>query len=91
MKSASLVFATLLWSHNALVAAVESFIIENGQRHAEIIIAERPARMTKLAAKKLQSTLFKMTGATHTLTASDSLTLRPPARMLNELLGALRR
>ncbi|MFO1437664.1 MAG: DUF4838 domain-containing protein [Verrucomicrobiaceae bacterium] len=44
--------------------AAEPLLIENGSAHAEIIIAEKPARMTKLAAKELQSTLLKMTGAT---------------------------
>jgi hypothetical protein len=44
--------------------AADNFLIENGQPRAEIVIAENPARMTKLAAKELQSGLFKMTGAT---------------------------
>lgn len=44
--------------------AADDFLIENGQPLAEIVIAEKPARMTKLAAKELQGTLLKMTGAT---------------------------
>lgn len=42
----------------------DTFFVENGQALAEIVIAEKPARMTKLAAKELQSTLAKMSGAT---------------------------
>lgn len=38
-------------------------LIANGKPNAEIIIADTPARMTKLAAKELQSGLFKITGA----------------------------
>ena len=44
--------------------AADTFLVENGEPVAEIVIAEKPARMTKLAAKELQSTLLKMTGAT---------------------------
>jgi hypothetical protein len=44
--------------------AADTFLVENGHPVAEIVIAEKPARMTKLAAKELQSTLLKMTGAT---------------------------
>ena len=44
--------------------AADTFLIENGSAQAEIIVAENPALMTKLAAKELQGTLLKMTGAT---------------------------
>lgn len=54
----------LLLSSLASVHAADTFLIENGKANAEIIIADKPARMTKLAAKELQSTLLKMTGAT---------------------------
>lgn len=53
----------LIAALNPLQAA-ENHLVENGSAHAEIIIAENPARMTKLAAKELQGTLLKMTGAT---------------------------
>ena len=43
--------------------AADTFLIENGQPRAEIIIAEKPARMTKLAAKELQTYLEKISGA----------------------------
>ena len=38
-------------------------LVENGKTLAEIVIAEKPARMTKLAAKKLRDSLAKMSGA----------------------------
>lgn len=43
--------------------AADTFLIEKGQPRAEIIIAEKPARMTKLAAKELQTYLEKISGA----------------------------
>ena len=33
---------------------VESFLVENGQPNAEIIVAEKPPRRVRLAAKELQ-------------------------------------
>ncbi|MFN0199198.1 MAG: DUF4838 domain-containing protein, partial [Planctomycetaceae bacterium] len=45
-----------------LVAAAE-FLSENGQGRAEIIIAENPPRMVRLAAEELQSHLAKISGA----------------------------
>ncbi|MFA7160258.1 MAG: DUF4838 domain-containing protein, partial [Kiritimatiellia bacterium] len=41
----------------------ESFLVKDGKPRAEIIIAEKPARMTKLAASNLQEYVSKMTGA----------------------------
>lgn len=41
----------------------DTSLVENHQPRAEIIIAERPARMTRLAAKELQTYLEKMSGA----------------------------
>lgn len=46
------------------IRAADVFLIENGQSHAEIVISEKPARMTKLAAKELQTYLAKVSGAT---------------------------
>ena len=40
----------------------ESFIVENGEPRAEIIIAEDARRTTRLAAAELQSTLEKISG-----------------------------
>ena len=41
----------------------EAFIVKDGQAQAEIVIAEKPARMTKLAARELQTYIEKITGA----------------------------
>lgn len=57
-----LLFAFLLTPLVALHAA-DPFLIEKGQPRAEIVIAEKPARMTKLAAKELQTYLEKISGA----------------------------
>jgi hypothetical protein len=55
---------TLLLSSPPAIRAADTFFIKNGQPLAEIVIAEKPARMTRLAAKELQGALLKMTGAT---------------------------
>jgi hypothetical protein len=44
-------------------AAAETFIVKDGQANAEIIIADSPARMTRLAAKELQDYIRKISGA----------------------------
>lgn len=53
--------ATLLLASPALAA--DRLLAEDGQPRAEIIIAEKPARMTKLAAKELQAYLERISGA----------------------------
>jgi hypothetical protein len=45
------------------VAGAESFLVENGQARAEIVIAEKPSRSTRLAAQELQRYIEKITGA----------------------------
>ena len=55
--------ALLLLAPLAALHAADTFLVENGQPRAEIIIAEKPARMTKLAAKELQTYLEKICGA----------------------------
>ena len=47
----------------ASTALAQPFLVENGQPRAEIIIAEKPARMAKLAAKELQTYVEKISGA----------------------------
>ena len=42
----------------------ESFLVENGQPRAEVIIAEEPARAARLGASELQTYVKKITGAT---------------------------
>jgi hypothetical protein len=43
--------------------ATDSFLVQDGQAKAEIILAEKPARMAKLAAKELQAYVEKISGA----------------------------
>lgn len=47
----------------ATLHGVEAFLVQDGARQAEIVIAEKPARMTKLAAKELQTYVEKISGA----------------------------
>ena len=44
-------------------AGADSFLVENGESRAEIIIAETPARSTRLAAADLQTYVAKISGA----------------------------
>jgi len=54
----------LLSPVSSLHAADEvKYIVKSGEPRAEIVIADKPARMTKLAAKELQSHVSKMSGA----------------------------
>ncbi len=64
MKVSPTCFAIVLLAISPRLQSAETFLIEKGQPRAEIVIAEKPARMTKLAARELQTTLVKMTGAT---------------------------
>ena len=43
--------------------AADPFLVENGESRAEIIIAESPARSTRLAAAELQTYVAKISGA----------------------------
>ena len=43
--------------------AADAFLVQDGQAQAEIVLAEKPARMAKLAAKELQTYLEKISGA----------------------------
>ena len=58
-----LTLASLLLAYLPALHAADSFLIENGKASAEIVIAEKPARMTKLAAHELQTYLEKISGA----------------------------
>jgi len=46
----------------------EAFIVRDGKPMAEIIVADKPARMAKLAASELQTNLEKISGAKLTIT-----------------------
>ena len=41
----------------------EPFIVKDGHPYAEIVISDKPTRMTKLAARELQACIDKITGA----------------------------
>lgn len=58
-----LILPVLCLAAMAPLQAADTLLIENGEPRAEIIIADKPARMTKLAAKELQSCLEKISGA----------------------------
>ncbi len=64
VKLALSFFTVLLLASPAALRAADNFIVEGGEPRADIVIAEKPARMTKLAAKELQSVVAKMSGAT---------------------------
>jgi hypothetical protein len=62
MTRALTLLPALLLTPLAALHAADTFLIESGQPRAEIVIAEKPARMTKLAAKELQTYLEKISG-----------------------------
>jgi len=53
----------LLFSSLAAVHAADTFLVENGQPRAEIIISDKPQRSTRLAAQELQDQIAKISGA----------------------------
>jgi hypothetical protein len=63
MKNTLKLLAALLLTPLVTTHAADTFLVENGQSRAEIVIAEKPARMTKLAAKELQTYLEKISSA----------------------------
>ncbi len=64
MKFTGILTVVILMNPLMALSAAEAFIVDRGEPRAEILIGDKPARMTKLAAKELQNTLSKMTGAT---------------------------
>ncbi len=58
-----LIVFSLLTLISSTLDAADVFLIENGLPQAGIVISEKPARMTKLAAKELQTYLEKISGA----------------------------
>jgi hypothetical protein len=63
MKNHHLLWLICLSIAPAAANAADSFLVENGEPRAEIIIAEDPARSTRLAARELQTYLKKISGA----------------------------
>ncbi len=45
------------------LAIADTFLVENGQPRAEIIISDKPQRSTRLAAQELQDHIVKISGA----------------------------
>ena len=43
--------------------AADTFLVKDGQPRAEIVVAEKPARMARLAARELQTYVEKISGA----------------------------
>lgn len=64
MRLAFTLLAFLMLSRSTALRAADKFIVAGGEPKAEIIIAERPTRITKLAVKELQGYVAKMSGAT---------------------------
>ncbi len=60
---ALLIAAALLFSPACEQKPARVWLVENGQPRAEIVIAEDPARMTRLAASELQTYIGKISGA----------------------------
>ncbi len=64
MNRPSILVSALILVAVQPVPAADPLLIDEGKPLAEIVIAEKPARMTKLAARELQTVLAKMSGAT---------------------------
>ncbi len=70
-----LCWSFILGALGAMLAAGafgEAFISEDGQSRAEIVISERPLRMTKLAAEELRTYIEKISGARLPIATSSS-------------------
>ncbi|MFN0075215.1 MAG: DUF4838 domain-containing protein [Prosthecobacter sp.] len=63
MKLVLTLLTALLLSSLAAVHAADTFLVENGQPRAEIIISDKPQRTTRLAAQELQDQIAKISGA----------------------------
>lgn len=60
MKPALILFCL---SIGLTLHAADAFLVQNGQSQAQIVLAEKPARMARLAAKELQTYVEKISGA----------------------------
>jgi len=76
MKNTSLVIAMVLMAGLAAItqaqAPAERAIVEDGVGRAEIVIAQKPPRMAKLAAEELQTHIEKISGARLPIVAEPS-------------------
>ena len=72
MKIHPLLWLICLSIAPAAAHAADPFLVENGESRAEIIIAESPARSTRLAAAELQTYVAKISGARLPIRAEPS-------------------
>jgi len=63
MKHTLILFSALLLSPLAALHAADTFLVEDGQPRAEIVISEKPQRSTRLAAQELQDGIQKISSA----------------------------
>jgi hypothetical protein len=63
MKHTLLLLTALLLSALAALHAADSFLVEDGQPRAEIVISDKPQRSTRLAAQELQNQIVRISGA----------------------------
>ena len=63
MKRILFALVILLLAELTEVFAADIVLIQDGQPRAEIVVAEKPPRMTRLAAMELQTYLLKISGA----------------------------
>jgi hypothetical protein len=65
-------FACLELAVASSLGAAELVVVQDGQPRAEIVIAEQPTRMQRLAAEELQTNLAKISGAKLTIVTAPS-------------------
>ena len=64
MKIQTLTLLTaLVLAPRAALHAADTFIVENGQPRAEIVISESPTRMQRVAAHEFRMNVEKISGA----------------------------
>ena len=63
MKHTLTLLTALLLTPLASLHAADTFIVENGQPRAEIVISDKPQRSARLAAQELQDYVEKISGA----------------------------
>jgi hypothetical protein len=63
MKQTLFTLAALLLTPLATVHAADTFLVENGQARAEIVIAENPTRMQRVAAEEFRGDIERISGA----------------------------
>ena len=80
MSQKSIVFVFTLFFVPEHHMSAELFIVKDGQPRAEIIIAEKAPRATRLAAQELQTYVKKISGAQLSIGTEASATAEVPLR-----------